>query len=374
VCRAIAISTGKPYEEVYQDLWLKIRDQLGTGHDGRSGTSPRSGLHQFTYGPYLEGLGYRWVEFDRDGLDPTEMPQGHVIAHQTGHLAAIIDGVIHDTRDPKQVGNDRVIGYWIPTDSLALTTTTAEPDAKPDRNKIRKRIAALLARTVENGASEAEAMIAAQKAARLMTEHSLSYSSTAEIEAEEYADDSRQWFKGSKGRSRAAPIPVTRRCIVWISELCGVEHLWNSYTGMLTFFGPAHDTATAHALEQIIRGAIAREWRDYRKTAKSTSGSARASFQHAMSHRVAQRLAGMIEQQREQERQSETGSELIVVRNALLVKRFEAAHPDVRASSKPSSTFHDGAAFDAGRAAGGRLELGEGVSRARGTLAIPHAS
>jgi len=219
VCRAIAIVTGKSYQEVYNGLWLRIRNQIGIGHEGRAGTSPRSGLHPSTYGPYLEGLGYRWIAFARDGLDPSQIPTGRVVVHQSEHLAAIIDGVIHDMRDPKLVGTDRVIGYWIPTESLALTTTKTGPDTKVERDKIRKRIAALLARTVENGATEAEAMLAAQKAAKLMREHNLSYSSTAEIEAEEHVSDARSWFTGSKGRSRSGPVPVTRRCTGAISEL-----------------------------------------------------------------------------------------------------------------------------------------------------------
>ncbi len=175
VCRAIAIVTGKDYAEVYKDLWLQIRDRIGVGQGGRAGTSPRSGLHRSVYGPYLEDLDYRWIAFERDELNPSEIPRGRVIVQQPAHLAAIIDGVIHDTRDPKVVGGDRVSGYWISIKSLELATTNATRDANPDQDKLRKRIAALLSLTVENGASEAEAMVAAQKAARLMTEHNLSY-------------------------------------------------------------------------------------------------------------------------------------------------------------------------------------------------------
>ena len=72
-----------------------------------------------------------------------------------------------------------------------------------DRKKIKNRLMRLLAMTVENGATEAEALAAAEKAAKLMSEHNLSYRTVEEIEAEAYSDNRRDWFRGAKGRRRS---------------------------------------------------------------------------------------------------------------------------------------------------------------------------
>jgi hypothetical protein len=43
-----------------------------------------------------------------------ELPGGRIITRLTGHLAAVIDGVVHDTEDPGRAGTRCVYGYWVP--------------------------------------------------------------------------------------------------------------------------------------------------------------------------------------------------------------------------------------------------------------------
>lgn len=66
-----------------------------------------------------------------------------------------------------------------------------------DKDQIKRKLAALLSMTVERGASDAEALTAAEHAAHLMEEHNLSYTSVEEIDADNFVDDSRPWFRGS---------------------------------------------------------------------------------------------------------------------------------------------------------------------------------
>ena len=56
-----------------------------------------------------------------------------------------------------------------------------------DKDAIAHKIRSLLAKTVENGATEAEAMLAAEKARKIMDEHRLTQTDI-EIEAEEIED------------------------------------------------------------------------------------------------------------------------------------------------------------------------------------------
>ena len=69
VTRAIAIATGKPYQEVYDDLAQWAKDYCLTRNDrvaksmrkAKSGslrsTSPRYGVYKEVYKPYLESIG-----------------------------------------------------------------------------------------------------------------------------------------------------------------------------------------------------------------------------------------------------------------------------------------------------------------------------
>lgn len=229
-----------------------------------------------------------------------------------------------------------------------------------DRKKIRDRLRQLLSMTIENGASEAEALVAAEKAAALMSEHNMSFRSVEDIDAESFGPDRRDWYSGAKGRSRSAPVPFTRWCLEPLAELCGVEHSYNGWTGQLEFFGAPHDTEAAHYLEQIIRGAINREWNAFKR--RRGNGSGRSSFMHAMAMRIGSRLDRMVAE-RAAARQESTGNALVAVKGALLKERFAKAHPRIK-NTCPNPSFRDGIAANAGLSAGAKVHLGKGLNEA----------
>jgi hypothetical protein len=129
VTRAIAIATGKPYQEVYDAMrWCLDRyvsehqdlvaRRIARGGGRRRGT-PRNGVSTKVYGPYLRSLGWNWVPTMRIGsgckvhLRADELPRGRLLVQVTRHLCAVIDGVIHDTHDPSRDGTRCVYGYWL---------------------------------------------------------------------------------------------------------------------------------------------------------------------------------------------------------------------------------------------------------------------
>src|SRR5215469_12383667 len=71
VTRALSIATGISYLSVYEELhWLNKlyaashRDQVArriARGGGRRGTTPRNGIFNHVYRPYLERLGWRWT-------------------------------------------------------------------------------------------------------------------------------------------------------------------------------------------------------------------------------------------------------------------------------------------------------------------------
>ena len=116
VVRAIAIATGTPYAEVYQDL-----NMLAQGERPRKGSkrsSSRTGVYRRTYERYLLTRGWKWTPTMGIGtgcrvhLRSNELPAGRLVVSLSKHVCVVIDGVAHDTHDPTRDGTRCVYGYY----------------------------------------------------------------------------------------------------------------------------------------------------------------------------------------------------------------------------------------------------------------------
>lgn len=112
VTRAITIATGLPYREVYERMAL---GQVARGKP----RSARNGIHPTVYKRFLEDdLGWDWNPMMGIGtgcqvhLRADELPAGRIIVRLSKHLAAVVDGVLHDTHDCSRDGTRCVYGYW----------------------------------------------------------------------------------------------------------------------------------------------------------------------------------------------------------------------------------------------------------------------
>lgn len=118
--RAIAIAAGMPYQQVYDDLNSAAkRERPRKG--GKTRSSSRTGVHTATLRRYLEReLGWRWTPTMQIGqgcrvhLRADELPSGVLIVNLSRHVAAVIDGVVHDTHLDDRGGTRCVYGYWQP--------------------------------------------------------------------------------------------------------------------------------------------------------------------------------------------------------------------------------------------------------------------
>lgn len=131
VTRAIAIATGRPYQEVFDALaGLMAQERLN-----RKRGSPDKGVHRTTYERYLKTIGWEFVPTMKIGqgcrvhLRAEELPKGRIIARVSKHLVAVIDGTIHDSHDPSRNGTRCVYGYYRPAGPLAR----AEADDQAER-------------------------------------------------------------------------------------------------------------------------------------------------------------------------------------------------------------------------------------------------
>jgi hypothetical protein len=124
VTRAIAIATGMPYRKVYDDL-ASPSHSFGQQRRGRiarlirdKGASPRDGVFDEVWKPYLEHLGWKWTPTMSIGsgckvhLRAGELPAGRLIVRASKHIVAVIDGVIRDTHDCTRGGTRCVYGYY----------------------------------------------------------------------------------------------------------------------------------------------------------------------------------------------------------------------------------------------------------------------
>jgi len=117
VTRAVAIASGKPYQEVYNAINdMSQVERVGKRCRGKSNS--RTGVYRKTYEKYIESIGGVWTPTMQIGqgckvhLRSGELPMGRLVVKVSKHLVAVIDGVINDTHDPSRLGDRCVYGYY----------------------------------------------------------------------------------------------------------------------------------------------------------------------------------------------------------------------------------------------------------------------
>jgi hypothetical protein len=130
VCRAAAIATGKPYQEIYDQINnLGARERRSKRKSRKS--HARTGVYKATTRKLMEQLGWRWTPTMQVGsgckvhLRADELPPGRLVVQLSKHTTAVINGVVHDTFLDDRGGTRCVYGYWSEVDSAA----DAEPEA-----------------------------------------------------------------------------------------------------------------------------------------------------------------------------------------------------------------------------------------------------
>jgi hypothetical protein len=122
VCRAIAIVSGRPYEEVY----TRLADGNATQRQGKRRRAKdgvktaRRGIsvRRKWFKDYMRELGFSWTPTMAIGqgctvhLKEAELPKGRLVVAVSKHYTAVIEGVIHDTYDCSRDETRCVYGYY----------------------------------------------------------------------------------------------------------------------------------------------------------------------------------------------------------------------------------------------------------------------
>lgn len=233
-----------------------------------------------------------------------------------------------------------------------------------DRAKLAARIRALLAKTVDNGCTEAEAIAAADLAKKLMDEYQLGLSDL-EIEQEGVSQerpDRQRSFYNLQSRIANA---VARfcECKVWLER------------GHVVYFGLSSDAEFAKWLTAALESFCWMKADEYLKANKRPGQSAaqsvkeRTTFLLGCAVRLVERLNAESEA-REKTRSASTGRSLVVVKNAIVTREFAKLGFRLRKQSRREQVGGSRASFQAGMNAANGAGFGRPINGGSRPLAI----
>ena len=234
--------------------------------------------------------------------------------------------------------------------------------------KVKTRIRALTARTVERGCSEAEAMAAAEKVGELLAIYGLTMN---EVELREEVCTQRNLQFNDP---RRAAINWLFPALLRFTGCRG----WTVGRSEFVLFGLDPDVQMAEWLLLVLAGALTREEAAYRASKayaprRAAVQAVLRSFRLGFADRVAQRLDAMSaaqEQAAEAARAAgPTGTALVFLKEQKIVEGFRALGINLRSVTR-RTVVRDSGAFGQGRAAGERVGLDRPVGGGA-TAALP---
>ncbi len=245
-------------------------------------------------------------------------------------------------------------------------------DQQTELAKVKARIRALAAKTVDRGCSEAEAMAAAAKVGELLDIYGLSMS---EVELREEACLQRR--VDITGPQRTA----LRWLFPALLRFCECRG-WTDGRDGFVLFGLEPDVQMAEYLLHVIVGALLHEEGRYRATRDYTLRRQQAqtllrSFRYGFADRIAKRLDEMTaaRQAAAEARRAETmglsaSTALVLAKERKLEEEFRGLGVRLR-SVTSYATIRDRGAYSRGAEAGGRVGLERPIGAAPGARGLP---
>lgn len=234
-------------------------------------------------------------------------------------------------------------------------------EASDTLERLKSRIEALRAKTIDNGCTESEALSAAGKVAELLDRHNLSLS---DVEIRK-SDCDRRIVETS--RKTKAPLDYT---ITAIADFCDCK-VWRE-TGSdgqrrYVFFGLRHDADAANHLAHMISTAIVSEvvryrlTREYQSVVRRARATASSSFGVGMALSISRKLRTM--KQARDQKMVASGRDLMVVKSATVDRELRKLDLKFREAPRSSRKYVSEDAFNAGSAAGANLSLNPALKR-----------
>lgn len=237
-------------------------------------------------------------------------------------------------------------------------TPTPDTDRMAKRERARKLIRDLLAKTVANGCTEQEAAKAAEKASELMAQYDLTMADAQEVRDDVYGARKRS-YKNNEHE-------VIRFCAGSIAQFCDCRCY--SAKEYVCMFGQEHDTEIAHYLLDLVVNAANAEWKRFYKALGRATPKARRGFMLGFAQRLNARLT---EIKAARKAAAPTGNALVVVKEKIISERYAAHTKELRFSrSRPIRSSGDVGAYIAGDMAGRRVNIAAGVGAGNNTTKL----
>lgn len=231
-----------------------------------------------------------------------------------------------------------------------------------NRKEIIEKIMNLRAKAANAASTEAEAMTAAEMAAKLLTKH--------EIRPEELAEAKEEGAIAGAVRTGKILYPVAEWTINAISTL--TETKGHADGGEAVFIGVESDVLMANYLVEMLIGTARRGWiREAETTYKRCKFNALSKYRDAyyrgFAMSVSERLRAMAAARviRRQEAQGNSNSSaLVVVKSAMIEAKMQEMGLTL-VKSKRSRRYLDPKALASGMDAGANVNLGRPIEEAR---------
>ena len=228
-------------------------------------------------------------------------------------------------------------------------------------DKLKTRIQALRAKTIDNGCTEDEALAAAAKVAELLDRHDLSLT---DIEIRETPCERREYETFLKKR-----VPLDG-CVVAIATFCDCQ-VWREKNQLgesrFVFFGLRPDVEVAHYLTELIDGAVRHEQGRYKTTPEyqqfrhNERHLANASFAMGMVESIAGKLFAM-KAARDQANVN-TGRALVILKSAMVDAELKKLDLNLRTQRRTRRLVSQDA-YQAGEEAGAALAINAALHKA----------
>ena len=233
-----------------------------------------------------------------------------------------------------------------------------------EREKAKRKIIALLNKTVDKGASESEATTAAEKAGELMAFY--------DIECGELEFQEKNIVKVMVPALSYAKRSYICSAAMGIAKLCQCRCWKSSSTGSLVFFGFKHDTDIAAAMFGYLEDAAIRALDEFQISeafdamidAQYNRKSIIMSFMQGFDSRMYGRLNSMAKD-REQKVVLSTGTSLVPLKEAEIDRELSQQGVRLR-SSRSRAHASAGAAYYAGQAGADSTSINTQMGNAGG--------
>jgi hypothetical protein len=225
-----------------------------------------------------------------------------------------------------------------------------------DLDKLKGRLQALRAKTIDNGCTEEEALAAAAKVAELLDRHDLSLSDL------EIREEQCEQSAVATNRKQRQPISA---CVPAIADYCDCK-VWREKDAdgriRYVFFGLRPGIEMAHYVYDVISVAMQAAWVRYAGERRLIryGQDEKGSFLFGMAVSVAAKL-GAMKMERDAAIRVNSGRDLVVVRHAIVEAEFAKLDLTLRRGGVSGKKVAAGA-FEAGQAAGQAVVLNPGIA------------